>query len=127
MGMEKTLLRQAKLDKGFVEAEVRVLTDTGGKMLSTMPRNYQRDNKDGVGAYSGKAGIAGPKAYQYGHEVSYDYLAASRDSMTAQEIQDSISRYEGNMFLGSSTSMAQQGLILFKQRYFQNCGLFFHD
>ena len=45
----------------------------------------------------------------YGHKLTYHNFKPERLTMTAQQVQDSISRYEGNMFLGSRLAVPFSG------------------
>ena len=49
----------------------------------------------------------------YGNLLTYHNYKQQRASMTAQQIQDSISRYEGNMFLGSRLAVPFSGNPVF--------------
>ena len=111
-GKELTMIRNAKLANGFIEPSMEVLTDLEGKPLTMIPPNYQRTNQDANNDANNKDANkwkSGAKSFQYGHEVSYNFLTDSLNTMTAQEIQDSISRYEGNMFIGSRLAVPFSG------------------
>ena len=45
----------------------------------------------------------------YGNKLTYHNFKKQRLTMTAQQVQDSISRYEGNMFLGSRLAVPFSG------------------
>ena len=51
----------------------------------------------------------------YGHELIYHNFQQERKAMTAQQIQDSISRYEGNMLIGSRLAVPFSGNPVYSQ------------